>query len=126
MLSSQEDAEARRMSCAEVRLERGEVAEGRPKLSQLARRRVRTWERCEGFKKHLRENNPVLAAVLPVAPLLMLKKLILAKLGLTASAGGAHVATGSAATVGAGASIGAAAGGSSPAGGPVTPGGRGP
>ncbi|HEX9481483.1 MAG TPA: sigma-70 family RNA polymerase sigma factor [Solirubrobacteraceae bacterium] len=121
-ISLAEAAEARRMSCEEVRLELGEVAEGLLKLSQPARRHVRTCERCEGFKKHLRENNHVLAAVLPVAPLLMLKKLILAKLGLTASAGGAHVATGSAATVGAGASIGAAAGGSSLAGGLMTAG----
>jgi RNA polymerase sigma factor (sigma-70 family) len=121
-ISLAEAAEARRMSCEEVRLELGEVAEGLLKLSQPARRHVRTCERCEGFKKQLRENNHVLAAVLPVAPLLMLKKLILAKLGLTASAGGAHVATGSAATVGAGASIGAAAGGSSLAGGLMTAG----
>jgi RNA polymerase sigma factor (sigma-70 family) len=121
-ISLAEAAEARRMSCEEVRLELGEVAEGLLKLSQPARRHVRTCERCEGFKKQLRENNHVLAAVLPVAPLLMLKKLLLAKLGLTASAGGAHVATGSAATVGAGASIGAAAGGSSVAGGLMTAG----
>jgi len=121
-ISLAEAAEARRMSCEEVRLELGEVAEGLAKLSQPARRHVRTCERCEGFKKQLRENNHVLAAVLPVGPLLMLKKVLLAKLGLTASAGGAHVASGSAATVGAGASIGAAAGGSSMAGGLVTAG----
>ena len=121
-ISLAEAAEARRMSCDEVRLELGEVAEGLAKLSQPARRHVRSCERCASFKKQLRENNHALAAILPVAPLFMLKKLILAKLGSTASAGGAHVAGGSAATVGAGASVGAAAGGSSLAGGLMTAG----
>jgi RNA polymerase sigma factor (sigma-70 family) len=121
-ISLAEAAEARRMSCDEVRLELGEAAEGLTKLTTSARRHVRTCDRCVGFKKQLRENNHVLAAVLPVAPLLMLKKVILAKLGLTASAGGAHVAGGSAATVGAGATVGAAAGGSSLAGGLMTAG----
>jgi RNA polymerase sigma factor (sigma-70 family) len=121
-ISLAEAAEARRMSCEEVRLELGEVAEGLAKLSQPARRHVRTCDRCAAFKKQLRENNRVLAAVLPVPALLMLKKVILAKLGSTASAGGAHVAGSSAATVGATASVGAAAGGSSLAGGMMTAG----
>ena len=122
-ISLAEAAEARRMSCEEVRLELGEVAEGLTKLTQPARRHVRTCERCASFKKQLRENNHALAAIMPVAPLLMLKKVILAKLGSTASAGGAHVAGGSAATVGAaGASVGAAAGGSGLAGGLMTAG----
>jgi RNA polymerase sigma factor (sigma-70 family) len=121
-ISLAEAAEARRMSCEEVRLELGEVAEGLVKLSQPARRHVRSCDRCATFKKQLRENNRVLAAVLPVPALLMLKKVILAKLGTTASAGGAHVAGSSAATVGATASVGAAAGGSSLAGGLMTAG----
>jgi RNA polymerase sigma factor (sigma-70 family) len=121
-ISLAEAAEARKMSCAEVRLELGEVAEGLTKLTQPARRHVRTCDRCGSFKKQLRANNHALAAVLPVAPLLMLKKLILTKLGSTASAGGAHVAGGSAATVGAGATVGAAAGGGSLAGGLMTAG----
>ncbi len=120
-ISLAEAAEARRMSCDEVRIELGEAAEGLGKLSQPARRHVRDCERCGAFKKQLRENNHALAAILPVAPLLMLKKVILAKLGTTASAGGAH-AGGAAATVGAGASVGAAAGGSSLAGGLMTAG----
>ncbi len=121
-ISLAEAAESRRMSCEEVRLELGEVAEGLVKLGQPARRHVRGCERCASFKKQLRENNHALAAIMPVAPLLMLKKVILAKLGSTASASGAHVAGGSAATVGAGASVGAAAGGSSLAGGLMTAG----
>ena len=115
-ISLAEAAEARKLSCAEVRLELGEVAEGLVKLSAPARRHVRSCDRCRSFKKQLKENNHALAAVLPVGPLLIFKKLLLAKLG-SASAGSAHVAGG--ATVGAGAAAGAA-GGASAAGGIFT------
>jgi RNA polymerase sigma factor (sigma-70 family) len=113
-ISLAEAAEARKLSCAEVRFELGEVAEGLAKLSAPARRHVRGCERCRSFKKQLKENNTALAAILPVAPLLMIKKLLLAKLG---SAGSAHVAGGAGATVSAGA---AAAGGASAGGGIFT------
>ena len=102
-ISLAEAAEARKLSCAEVRLELGEVAEGLTKLSAPARRHVRGCERCGSFRKQLKENNHALAAILPVGPLLLAKKLLLTKLGSTASAGGAHVAGGAGATVGAGA-----------------------
>jgi hypothetical protein len=122
-ISLAEAAEARQMSCDEVRLELGEVAEGLSKLSTPARRHVRGCERCGFFKKQLRENNHALAMIMPVGPLLLVKKLLLAKLGTTASAGGAHVAGGAGATVGAGATAGAAAtGGASLAGGVMTAG----
>ncbi|HEX4467841.1 MAG TPA: sigma-70 family RNA polymerase sigma factor [Solirubrobacteraceae bacterium] len=110
-ISLAEAAEARKLSCAEVRLELGEVAEGLAKPSAPARRHVRSCDRCRAFKKQLKENNHALAAVLPVGPLLIFKKLILAKLG-SASAGSAHVAGGAGATVGAGAAAGAAGVGS--------------
>jgi RNA polymerase sigma factor (sigma-70 family) len=126
-ISLAEAAEARKLSCEEVRLELGTAAEGLAKLSTPARRHVRGCERCSAFKKHLKDNNHALALIMPVGPLLLFKKLLLAKLGSTASAGGAHVAGGagvsgagvSAAGVGAGAT---AAGGSSVAGGLVTAG----
>jgi RNA polymerase sigma factor (sigma-70 family) len=125
-ISLAEAAEARKLNCDEVRLELGEVAEGLTKLSTPARRHVRDCERCGSFKKQLRATNGALAAVLPVAPLLILKKLVLAKLGMTASAGGAHVAGGAGAAAGAGATAtvgaGAAAGGSGLAGGVMTAG----
>ncbi len=122
-ISLAEAAEARKLSCAEVRLELGEVAEGLSKLSSPARRHVRGCERCGSFKKQLKDNNHALAAMLPVGPLLLAKKLFLAKLGSTASAGGAHVAGGAGATVGAGAAAGAgAAGGTGVAGGILTAG----
>src|SRR5271163_1356041 len=125
-ISLAEAAEARKLSCAEVRLELGEVAEGLTKLSTPARRHVRGCERCASFRKQLKQNNHALAMIMPVAPLLLFKKLLLAKLGTTASAGGAHVAGGAGATVGATATAttaGAAAGaGGSGAGGIVTAG----
>jgi RNA polymerase sigma factor (sigma-70 family) len=115
-ISLAEAAEARKLSCAEVRLELGEVAEGLAKLTAPARRHVRGCDRCRSFKKQLKENNHALAAILPVGPLLVFKKVLLAKLGLaklgSASAGSAQLAGGAGATVGAGAAAGAAGGAS--------------
>ena len=107
-ISLAEAAEARKLSCEEVRLELGEVAEGLTKLSTSARRHVRSCDRCVSFKKQLKANNHALAAIMPVAPLLLLKKLLLTKLGSTASAGGAHAGAtvGAAGTLGAGAAAG--------------------
>jgi RNA polymerase sigma factor (sigma-70 family) len=110
-ISLAEASEARKLSCDEVRLELGSVAEGLTKLSTPARRHLRTCERCTFFKKQLHENNRALALIMPVGPLLLLKKLLLVKLGSTASAGGAHVAGGAGATVGASATAGAAGAG---------------
>ena len=109
-ISLAEAAEARKLSCEEVRLELGESAEGLGKISTGARRHVRGCERCRSFRKQLRDNNKALAAIFPVAPLFLAKKLLLAKLGSTASAGGAHVAGGAGAGIGAGASASAGAG----------------
>ena len=86
-ISLAEAAEARKLSCEEVRLQLGEVAEGLAKLGAPARRHVRGCERCRSFKKQLKENNHALAAIFPVGPLLLAKKLLLTKLGSTASAG---------------------------------------
>ena len=110
-ISLAEAAEARKLSCDEVRLELGTVAEGLAKLSTPARRHVRGCEQCSFFRKQLKDNNRALALILPVGPLLLVKKLVLAKLGSTASAGGAHVAGGAGAAATATAGAGAAAGG---------------
>jgi RNA polymerase sigma factor (sigma-70 family) len=91
-ISLAEAAEARKLTCEEARLELGEVAEGLLKSSPAVRRHVRDCERCRAFRKQLKDNNVALAAILPVGPLLMLKKLVLTKLGSTAGAGGAHAA----------------------------------
>ncbi len=107
-ISLGEAAEARKLTCDEVRHELGEVAEGLVKIGPPVRRHLRDCDRCRSFRKHLKANNHALAAVLPVAPLLLLKRLILTKLGSTAGAG--HVAGAGGATAGAGAATGAGAG----------------
>ena len=89
-----EAAEARRLSCDEVRLELGEVAEGLTRLSPPARRHVKDCDRCKAFKAHLKENNKALALMLPIGPLLLAKKFLFAQLGTAASAsGGVGIAT---------------------------------
>src|SRR5471030_1266057 len=62
-ISLAEAAESRKLSCEEVRLELGAVAEGLTKLSTGGRRHVRDCERCHAFKKHLKANNHALAAI---------------------------------------------------------------
>src|SRR6187431_471129 len=79
-VSLAEAAEARHLSCEEVREELGEVAEGLRRMSPPVRRHVRTCGRCAGFRKQLKETNKALAVMLPIGPLLVLKKLVLANL----------------------------------------------
>jgi RNA polymerase sigma factor (sigma-70 family) len=140
-ISLAEAAEARKLSCEEVRDELGEVAEGLVKISPPARRHMRDCERCRTFRKLLKDNNHALAAIFPVGPLLLLKHLALGKFGASSAAGhaagagsaGAGVGAASGATGGAGAAGAAgglltagagagAAGGASAAGGLVTAG----
>jgi RNA polymerase sigma factor (sigma-70 family) len=84
-----EAAEARRLTCAEVRDELGEWAEGLTRVSAPVRRHVRGCTRCSAFKKQLKQTNKALAAVFPVGPLLLLKKFLLAQGAGGAAAGGA-------------------------------------
>ena len=91
-VSLAEAAEARLLTCEEVRDELGEVAEGLRRTTAPVRRHLRTCERCGTFRKQLRANNKALAAVFPVAPLLLLKKTLLAHFGMTAAAGGSTAA----------------------------------
>jgi RNA polymerase sigma factor (sigma-70 family) len=111
-VSLAESAEARRLTCDEVREELGEVAEGLRRTSASVRRHLRACERCSAFRKHLRDNNRALAAIFPVGPLLLLKKLLLANLGGTASASSsaAAAAGASASAAGAGSALSAGAG----------------
>ncbi len=92
-VSLAEATEARKLTCEEVREELGEVAEGLARLSPPVRRHLRSCERCSVFRKSLRETNRALALMLPIGPLLILKKLMLAQLGTTASAGGSAAAS---------------------------------
>ena len=105
-VSLAEAAEARLLTCQDVRIELGEVAEGLRRTSAPVRRHLRTCERCATFRRQLRQTNKALASMLPVAPLLLLKKTLLAHLGTTVAASGSSAAAGAAATSG-----GAAAGG---------------
>jgi RNA polymerase sigma factor (sigma-70 family) len=98
-VSLAEAAEARLLTCDDVREELGEVAEGLCRSTAPARRHLRTCERCQGFKAQLRTTNRALAAVFPVAPLLLLKKALLAQFGMTASAGAGGAAGATAAGV---------------------------
>jgi RNA polymerase sigma factor (sigma-70 family) len=92
-----EAAESRLLSCAEVRLELGRVAEGIARSSAPVRRHVKTCDRCRAFRRELRNTNKALAAIYPVGPLLLMKKLWLAKLGFGAGAGAAATSGGGAA-----------------------------
>ncbi len=140
-ISLAEAAEARKLSCGEVRDQLGEVAEGLVKISPPARRHLRDCERCRTFRKLLKDNNHALAAIFPAGPLLLLKHFVLGKFGASSAAGhaagagsaGAGVGAASGATGGAGAAAGAgglltagagagAVGGTSAAGGLVTAG----
>ncbi|MBI5104733.1 MAG: sigma-70 family RNA polymerase sigma factor, partial [Solirubrobacterales bacterium] len=78
-VSLAEAAEARRLTCEEVRVELGEWAEGLSRVSAPVRRHLRTCDRCSAFKKQLSQTNRALAAVFPVGPLLLLKKFVLAQ-----------------------------------------------
>src|SRR5947209_16763759 len=75
-VSLAEAAEARLLSCDEVRMELGEIAEGlRKRPSPLVRRHMRACPRCEAFQLQLRDTNRALAALLPLGPLVLLKQL---------------------------------------------------
>jgi len=104
-------AQARLLSCDEVRVELGAVAEGLARTSAPVRRHLRGCDRCATFRKQLRQNNRALAALYPVGPLFLLKKTILAQLGTTAAASGSTAAAGAGS-----AAAGAAAGGALQAG----------
>jgi RNA polymerase sigma factor (sigma-70 family) len=114
-ISLAEASQARQLTCGEVRLDLAEAAEGLRKLSGPVRRHVRDCEECKDFRAQLRSNDKVLAALVPVGPLVALKGFFASKLGLGgAGSGGAASATGAGAT---GAGVGAALGSGGAAGG---------
>jgi len=91
-----EAAEARMLTCEQVRFELGEVAEGLTKLTPPVRRHLKGCDRCAAFRRQLQETNKALAAVMPIGAVLLAKKLVLAHLGHTASGGGGAAAVGAA------------------------------
>ncbi|HEX3834997.1 MAG TPA: sigma-70 family RNA polymerase sigma factor, partial [Solirubrobacteraceae bacterium] len=113
-VSLAEAAEARLLTCEEVRIELAEVAEGlQRRPGPLVRRHLRDCKRCAVFKDQLKHTNKALAALLPVGPLVFLKKLAFVHLthsagsGATAAGSGAGAATAGAGAAGAGAVAGA-------------------
>ncbi|MGH2866525.1 MAG: RNA polymerase sigma factor, partial [Solirubrobacteraceae bacterium] len=109
-VSLAEAAEARFLSCDEVRIELGEVAEGlRRRPSPLVRRHLRSCDRCSIFRTQLKHTNKALAALMPIGPMIILKKLAIFHLGHSAAGGSGATAAGSGAAGAAGA--GAMAGG---------------
>ena len=95
-VSLAEAAEARLLTCEEVRVELGQVAEGLTRTTAPVRRHLKVCDRCRTFRVELRKTSRALAAVYPLGPLVILKKLWVAKAGV----GGAGAA-GAAATSGA-------------------------
>src|ERR1035438_7576751 len=108
-VSLAEAAEARLLSCDEVRIELGEVAEGlRRRPSPLVRRHLRACERCSTFRTQLKHTNRALAALLPIGPLVMFRKFALLHLSHSAGAGAGSTAASSSAASGGAAGAGAA------------------
>jgi RNA polymerase sigma factor (sigma-70 family) len=87
-MSLAEAAEARQLSCDDVRRELAEVSEGLKKASPALRRHVRDCEECRDYRTQLRKTTTAMALALPIGPLMILKKLALAKIGGAALAGG--------------------------------------
>ncbi len=114
-VSLAEAAEAREMTCDEVRIELGEVAEGLKKTTPPVRRHVRQCEQCAKFKSKLKRTTRDMHALFPASTLILFKNVIAAKL---AALTGGGAATGGGATVGGGAVAGGgtAIGGSAAAG----------
>ena len=110
-VSLAEAAEARLLSCDEVRIELAEIAEGlQRRPSPLVRRHLRSCKRCTAFRSQLKQTNKALAALLPIGPAAMLHKLIFLHLGhgagsgaTAASSAGAASAASSAGAAGVGA-----------------------
>jgi RNA polymerase sigma factor (sigma-70 family) len=113
-VSLAEAAEARQLTCAEVRLELGEVAEGlRRRTTPPVRRHLRSCERCLTFRGQLKETNRALAALLPVGPIIVLRKLIFSHLLSHGAGAGTHATAAAGSTTAGGTAVGstAAAGG---------------
>ncbi len=91
-VSLTEAAEARLLSCDQVREELVEEAEGLlDKRSAAVRRHVKSCERCRVFQRELRRTDRALSALAPVGLLALGRKLLFAH-ALTHSAGSAGVA----------------------------------
>ena len=105
-VSLAEASEARLLTCGEVRVELGRVAEGLTRTTAPVRRHLKVCDRCRTFRGELRKTTRQLAAIYPLGPLVLLKGW-LAKAGI-GGAGAAGAGAGAAATGGGAASTGMA------------------
>ncbi len=105
-ISLAEAAEARLLTCDEVRVALARDAEGIAPIPAPVRRHLRRCERCRAFREHLKETSRALAMLFPSGPIFALKHLLASNLGL----GGGAAASGSAA-IGGGSGACATAGG---------------
>ena len=121
-VSLAEAAESRLLTCAEVRLELGQVAEGLARTTAPVRRHLKSCDRCRTFKGELRKTTRALAAVYPIGPLIFLKKLWVAKVGVSGAGAAGAAASGGAAGGGGVAGVAATAAGGLTAGGAVSAG----
>src|SRR6201994_4376762 len=117
-VSLAEAAEARLLSCDEVRIELAEIAEGlQRRPSPLVRRHLRSCKRCTTFRAQLKQTNRALAALLPVGPLALFHKVLFFHLGHSAASGSTAAGAGAAGAGAAGAgATGAGAGAAGAAG----------
>lgn len=89
-----EMTEARSLTCNEVRIELGEIAEGLVrKMTPPVRRHIKSCDRCKDFKAQLTATDAALAAMAPVGLLVAAKNLLATQFGLGGS--GSTAATGS-------------------------------
>ncbi len=110
-VSLAEAAEARLLSCDQVRIELAEIAEGlQRRPTPLVRRHLRSCKRCSTFRTELKKTNRALAALLPVGPMAMFHKVLFLHLGHSAASGSTASATAAASSAGAGAAGAGAAG----------------
>lgn len=101
-----EMTEARGLTCNEVRIELGEIAEGiTRRMSPAVRRHVKSCESCKDFKAQLTATDAALAAMAPVGLIIAAKNIFVSHFGL----GSGSSAAGNSMGIGA---SGAAAGGS--------------
>ena len=91
-ISLAEASQARLLTCGEVRLELAEAAEGLSKVSGPIRRHVRECEDCAEFRDQVRSDAKVLAALVPVGPMVALKAFLGSKLGIGGAGAGSSAA----------------------------------
>src|SRR6476469_7588647 len=108
-VSLAEAAEARLLTCEEVRLELGKAAEGLERTTAPVRRHLRTCERCRTFRGELRKTTKALAMIYPLGPLVLFKKLILGKLIFSGGGAAGSSAAGGGAAVGGASALGGSA-----------------